>query len=307
MDDIPGISAPVHVAGPDGPWHDVHDGIRLRGNAAVYATWGEWLPVLLTDPLLRPLLGRDWQRYRRTPDAAIRYRFAASRLVVKYTAAAVLGAEPADLDLAYRIGGRPYLRGLDQIDLSLTHTDDLIAVGISCNGRIGVDAEPADRRVSFALLKEQVCTFAERRELARLGEREQAAALLRLWTLKEAYAKALGQGLRLSFTEFGFELDGGGLLAPDGTPAARGEWSFATHTALGRYLISVACHDTGLDTSRDIAVATMLDAGLLDTVAEFLGEDEPSASRTGCQSACAVSSNAHALGSSMETQPTAHR
>ena len=31
--------------------------------------------------------------------------------------------------------------------------------------------------------------------------------MVRLWTLKEAYSKALGQGLRFRFTEFGFGLD----------------------------------------------------------------------------------------------------
>ncbi|WP_405987828.1 4'-phosphopantetheinyl transferase family protein [Streptomyces sp. NBC_00986] len=272
MDDTARISPFSHVPGPDGPWHTVRESMRLRGNAVVYTTWGEWLPAVLADAALQPLLGRDWQRYRRTADPTIRYRFVASRLAVKYTAAAALGVEPADLDLAYRIAGRPYLRGLGQIDLSLTHTDDLIAVGISRNGRIGVDAEPMDRRMPVGLLKDQMCTFAERRELAGLDEREQAAALLRLWTLKEAYTKALGQGMRLAFTQFGFDPGGGGLLAPDGTPAAHGEWAFATRPALSRYLISVACHDAGLDASPDIAVATMLDEGFLGTVVELLGE-----------------------------------
>ncbi|MFC7310279.1 4'-phosphopantetheinyl transferase family protein [Streptomyces monticola] len=264
------ITAPVHITGPEGPWKEVREGMDLRGNASVYTTWGEWLTVAVGDPALRPMLGRDWQRYRRTTDPTIRYRFAASRLAVKYTAAAALGATPAELDLAYRLGGRPYLRGFDQIDVSLTHTDDLIAVGISRLGRIGIDTEPADRVMSFELLQDHVCTFAEKKELARLPEGEQAAAMLRLWTLKEAYTKALGQGLRLSFTEFGFGTGSAGLLAPDGTPAESGEWAFGTYPALGRYLVSVACHDAGLDPARDTAVATMLDEGFMGAVAELI-------------------------------------
>ncbi|MFE4642950.1 4'-phosphopantetheinyl transferase family protein [Streptomyces sp. NPDC056730] len=267
------ITRPIHVSGPAGPWHPVREGLALRGNAVVHTTWGEWLPAAVTDPALRPLLGRDWQRYRNTTDPTIRYRFVASRLAVKFTAAAALGTEPAELDLAYRIGGRPYLRGFGQIDVSLTHTDDLIAVGISRHGRIGVDAEPADRPMSFDLLRRHMCTPAERAELAPLPEAEQAAALLRLWTLKEAYTKALGQGLRLGFTEFGFAADSPALLAPDGSSAARGEWAFATYRALGRYLISVACHDTGLDTAADTEVRTMLDAGFMGAVAEALAAD----------------------------------
>ncbi|MFJ3927810.1 4'-phosphopantetheinyl transferase family protein [Streptomyces sp. NPDC090022] len=264
------LAPPVHVTGPDGPWDAVSAAVTEHGHAVVYATWGEWLTAALSDTALRPLLGRDWQRYRRTADAAIRYRFVTSRMVVKYTAAAALRTEPAALDLSYRIGGRPYIRGLDQLDVSLSHTEDLIAVGISRTGRIGVDAEPAGRRMSFELLHDRVCTPAEAAELARLPAAEQAAGMLRLWTLKEAYTKALGQGLRLDFNEFGFGLDSGELLAPDGRPAAHGEWAFGTHHVLGRYLLSVACHDTGLDPAVDTAVHTMLDEGFMSMVEEVL-------------------------------------
>ncbi|MFE2878201.1 4'-phosphopantetheinyl transferase family protein [Streptomyces roseus] len=282
------ITAPVHVTGPAGPWEAVREGMARRGNASVHTTWGEWLTAALAEPALRPLLGRDWQRYRHTTDPTIRFRFVASRLAVRYTAAAALGTDPAKLDLSYKPGGRPYLRGLDQIDLSLTHTDELIAVGISRNGRIGIDTEPADRRLAFSLLQNQVCTEAERAELAALPEAEQSAGMLRLWTLKEAYTKALGQGLRMGFSEFGFATRGAtgatgatsgsgsghaadtGLLAPDGTPAAHGEWAFGTYPVLGRYLVSIACHDAGLDPSRDTAVSTMLDEGFFAMVSGLL-------------------------------------
>ncbi|MFE7778574.1 4'-phosphopantetheinyl transferase family protein [Streptomyces sp. NPDC057445] len=266
------IAAPVHVTGPEGPWDAVYEGLEEHGNAVVHATWGEWLTAALADSSLRHLLGRDWQRYRRTADAAVRYRFVTSRMVVKYTAAAALRTAPAALDLAYKIGGRPYIRGLDQIDVSLSHTDDVITVGVSRTGRIGVDVEPAKRPMSFELLHDHMCTPAEQAELARMPDERKAAELLRLWTLKEAYTKALGQGLRLGFTEFGFGLESGDLLAPDGSVAARGEWSFATYEVLGRYLVSVACHDTGLAPDRDTAVHTMLDDGFMGAVEEVLAD-----------------------------------
>ncbi|MFE6848237.1 4'-phosphopantetheinyl transferase family protein [Streptomyces sp. NPDC057686] len=265
------IAPPLHVCGPRGPWEEVRANLERDGSAVVFATWGEWLTAVLSDAELRPLLGRDWQRYRRTRDAAMRYRFVASRMVLKYTAAAALRTEPAALDLAYKIGGRPYIRGFDQIDVSLSHADDLIVVGVSRTGRIGVDTEAAGRKMSFQLFHEQMCTPTEHAELTRMTGDRQGPELLRLWTLKEAYTKALGQGLRLGFTAFGFGLESGGLLAPDGSAASRGEWAFATHPVLGgSYLVSTACHDTGLDTARDTAVHTMLDEGFMGAVEEGL-------------------------------------
>lgn len=258
-------AAPLHMPRPTGPWHGVQENLSQLGNAVVYTTWTEWLPSVLTSPRLRDLLGPDWDRYRRTPDAAVRYRFAAARLLIKYTAATALGTTPENIDLAYRLGGRPYLRGFDQLELSLTHTGELMAVGLSRTGRIGVDVELADRVIRLDLLEGQILTPAEAQELAELPESERIAQTVRVWTLKEAYSKALGQGLRLGFKEFGFSR-GGRLRAPDGSSVTRGEWGFATHPVMGRYLLSVACHDAGLNTAGDTSVETMLDRGFLSAM-----------------------------------------
>jgi 4'-phosphopantetheinyl transferase len=263
-------AVPLRVPRPDGPWHGVREDLAELGNAVVHTTWSEWLPSVLTTPGLRELLGADWDRYRRTPDAAVRYRFAAARLLIKRTASAALGIAPEYLDLAYRLGGRPYLRGFDQIELSLSHTGDLMAVGLSRTGRIGVDVELAARAVRLDLLEAQILTPAEATEIAGLPEAERVPYALRLWTLKEAYSKALGQGLRLGFKEFGFTR-GLKLRAPDGSAATRGEWGFATHPVMGRYLLSMACHDAGLSTADDTSVGTMLDQGFLSAMSR--GDD----------------------------------
>lgn len=259
----PAARPPVHVPRPDSSWRDIETNLQHGGATVAYATWTEWLPALLTTPHLTALLGRDSDRYTATRDAAVRCRFAASRLLIKYTAAAALGIEPRDIDIAYRLGGRPYLRGLDQVEVGLTHTGELMAVGISRTGRIGLDAERADRRFDLDVLLGQMCTPAERAQLQALPAGERQACALRLWTLKEAYTKALGQGMRLAFTAFGFGLTAGGLRTPDGAAALGEEWAFATHPVLGRYLISVACHDAGLDPAGDTSVGTMLDRRLL--------------------------------------------
>ncbi|MET7686070.1 4'-phosphopantetheinyl transferase superfamily protein [Streptomyces sp. NPDC005423] len=234
-------AAPEHVAGPEGPWDAVRERFEEEGWAVVHTTWGQWLTAALLDPQLRTLLGRDWTRYRQTPAPAGRFRFAVSRVVMKYLAAEVLQVSPDALDLAYQPGGRPRLRGLgEEVHLSLAHTDELIVVGAGRGGPVGVDVESAARRVSFDLLREHVCTPQEGALLAALPEPERTDRFLRLWTLKEAYTKALGQGMRRRFNAFGFGWDEHGhtVLAEE-SPAAR-TWVFATHLVQGGYLVSEA-------------------------------------------------------------------
>ncbi|MGQ4374323.1 4'-phosphopantetheinyl transferase superfamily protein [Streptomyces sp. SAS_267] len=241
---------PCHVPGPDGPWEQVQERIELTGRAVVHTTWGQWLTAALLDPELRTLLGRDWPRYRQHPAPAGRLILAVSRTVLKHTAAQVLQVPSGRLDLAYLPGGRPVLRGLGaDLQVSLAHTDELIVVGVSRVGPLGVDAEPAGRRISLPALCEHVCTAQEARLLEALPEQERTGAFLRLWTLKEAYAKALGHGMRRRFTAIGFEWDATGRARLAGDTA--GQWSFATHLVDGRYLVSEAYrHDQDQDQDR---------------------------------------------------------
>ncbi|MER6471602.1 4'-phosphopantetheinyl transferase family protein [Streptomyces collinus] len=284
MTRIPHLAPPLHVPGPAGPWDQVREAMRRRGNAVVFTTWGEWLSAVVTEPRLRLLLGRDWPRYRRTTDPLVRHRFAAARLVLKYTAAAALDTDPAELDLAYKINGRPHLRGLRQVDVGLSHTGELIVVGVGRGGRIGVDAEPLSRTLSLDVMGERMCTPAERAFLGRLDSPTRTAAMLRLWTLKEAYTKALGQGMRLAFHEFGFPPDGfapdtevglpvsheAGLLAPDGSPAARGTWAFGTYRVMERYLVTAARYDAVRRATTGTSGHTVADETSMSLVAQLL-------------------------------------
>jgi 4'-phosphopantetheinyl transferase len=237
---------PLHVGGPEWVWDPVVDRVAGAGRVVVYTTWGEWLAGALLDGELRVLLGRDWPRYRQFADPAARFRFAVSRLVVKYTAAAVLEVAPVSLDLGYRPGGRPQLRGLGaELDLSLAHSDELIAVAVSRSGPVGVDAEPADRPISVDLLREHICTVEEAAALEALPPAQRAEQLVRLWTLKEAYAKALGHGLRRRFDAFGFRWGAQGRIELDEDSPSAGAWDFATHVVHGRYLVSQAYRGPG--------------------------------------------------------------
>ncbi len=228
-----------------------------------------WLPHGERDSeLLSALLGRDWRRYQAFGDRPrMQERFLASRLLLRHAAAAALDTTPQLVDLAYQPGGRPYVRGCDQIDISLSHTEEMMVVGITRRGRIGVDVERADRRLAHTGSESQACTPFEKRRLDEGDDGARNDTLVRLWTLKEAYSKALGQGLRFRFTEFGFALRGSQarLVRPDGTDTGADEWAFRTF-GVGRYVVSAAVSDAGFGEPTDLSIGTTLDAGLLDAL-----------------------------------------
>lgn len=270
------IGRPLPGLGPAGAWDPVRAELAASGSVLVYGKTSGWLPrgEAGAADTVRRLLGRDWVRYENLARPGTRDRFVASRLFLRWTAAAVLDTTPDLVDLSYQPGGRPYVRGCDQIDVSLSHTEEMMVVAVTRRGRIGVDVERADRRLAGTGSESQACTPYERELLDAGGDRARNDTMVRLWTLKEAYSKALGQGLRFRFTEFGFDLGGAvaRLVRPDGTPVAGDDWTFGTFGVGERYVVSAAVHDTGFGDQADLSVATMLDEGLFETLLGRPGE-----------------------------------
>ncbi|MEU3984646.1 4'-phosphopantetheinyl transferase superfamily protein [Streptomyces sp. NPDC026672] len=277
----------IGVTARDTDWSAVREDLRYYGTVVVHGRLADWRPRACERGALRALLGRDWARYCAIGQPEVRDRYAASRRLLKHTAAAALGAEASDLELAYGPTGRPYLRGCDQIDISLSHTEDLLVVGLTSRGLIGVDAERADRKIYRRGLARLACTPHERTMLAGLAERDRNPNLVRLWTLKEAYSKAIGQGLQFRFQEFGFGLGPGGgtvrLNRPDGTVGAGDEWSLRTlllDSGGTAFVVSVAVYDIGLGRTLDTEITTMLDAEAVGAIQRAL--DAERAPRSQC-------------------------
>ena len=92
--------------------------------------------------------------------------------------------------------GKPSIvdgRGRSGPAISLSHTKGLIAVAVAAEGAIGIDVEHHRTR-DFVALAEQAFGPAEQAEVAVHG----AEAFYRIWTLREAMAKATGEGLALA-------------------------------------------------------------------------------------------------------------
>lgn len=190
---------------PLGPWSGPMSDLQRNGFAVTTARVSDWAPHLPVGAALMRLLGNDQDRYARLPNS-LRARFATTRLMMKQVAAVALCCSPEDIDLGYSLKGKAFVRGQDRAYLSLSHTMDLAAVAISQIGPVGVDVEHSRRDLAHPDISAMITTPAEFAELSQLTAEARQRALLRTWTLKEAYSKALGQGQSFSFTGFGFDV-----------------------------------------------------------------------------------------------------
>lgn len=98
--------------------------------------------------------------------------------------------------------GKPALCPESQIRFNLSHCDGLAALVLAKNLEVGVDTE----NMSALGLADPFITAsfhpAEKDLLSRVSAARKKYTTARIWTAKEAYVKALGIGLAMSFSAF---------------------------------------------------------------------------------------------------------
>lgn len=150
------------------------------------------------------LVGDDRRRIAAATHPATHARRATSLSLVRRLGSEILDADPTRLWIERDASGRPHLTGdeqgaahheLEGVGLSISHTDDVVAVALALDRAVGIDLEAAARDPLPA--GRLWMSWAEQQAVERVGLPAARAQLLsRLWTGKEAAVKALGAGLR---------------------------------------------------------------------------------------------------------------
>lgn len=120
----------------------------------------------------------------------------------------VIGVPSGALEFAAGEHGRPELVAPEAargFRFNLSHTHGLVACSVTRGADIGVDVEYAERRVDILGVARQVFSPVEVAGLATLSGTEQRERFFELWTLKEAYIKAIGKGLSAPLRSITFD------------------------------------------------------------------------------------------------------
>ena len=105
--------------------------------------------------------------------------------------------------------GKPSLAEHPEVRYNISHADGVAAAAVS-GYECGVDCERV--RAYDPRVVKRVCGVSEQAMLKAAPESERDLLFFRLWTLKEAYAKALGRGLSLPLRDASFAFDGDRIL-----------------------------------------------------------------------------------------------
>jgi 4'-phosphopantetheinyl transferase len=170
--------------------------------------WRGWFSNLPANPPEHALLSVEEQsRAAAFKFPAPQRRFIAGRAALRRALAWALAIAPQAVTFAYGEKGKPALDPTvhpEEIHFNVSHSHDLLLIvvaGIPC----GIDAEHARPLGDPLALAQDYFTDDEYAHVAASGD--PARTFFRLWTRKEAYSKAMGDGFGAVWNSFS-ALDG---------------------------------------------------------------------------------------------------
>ena len=180
-------------------------------------------------PLPGGMLSEDEEtRAQRMAEGLARRQFVAGRTLLRATLAQATGRDPQTFRFHYGERGKPFLP--QGPPFSLSHSGDRVvaavgAAGPAEGGRLGVDVEVVRpvRRME-AVVRRQFAP-EEVEWWAGLPAARRRAGFFQLWTRKEAFAKALGDGLSAPWKAFAVAVADGGLGRLDLPGERADQWS----------------------------------------------------------------------------------
>lgn len=153
-------------------------------------------------PLLAPDERVRAERYRFEKD---RRHFANARAALRRLLARGSGLPEREIRLETDAFGKPFLANCERsalpsggrLHFNLSHSGGRALYALSRDVPLGVDLETLDHAPRLPPIARSFCAKAEIHWTATLDEAEKARALLRLWTMKEAWLKAVGTGFQI--------------------------------------------------------------------------------------------------------------
>jgi 4'-phosphopantetheinyl transferase len=190
---------------------------------------------------LRLLCADERARYDRLGFAEDRRDYVAAHALLRIALGRVTDTAPEELRFDTTALGKPFLipsrRERPPSLFSLAHSRGYVACVIGLQGPLGVDVEPVARNIRAMEIARRVLSDEESSALEHCRDDERAARFCELWTLKEAFAKARGDGLTFPMRLPALDIVAGCLhvrCPPD--------WSFVLVDLQGTHKLAVATY-----------------------------------------------------------------
>ena len=131
-----------------------------------------------------------------------REHFIIARGVLRSILGKYLGSSPEKIQLKYGDHGKPVLPGTPPLRFNLAHSNNLMLLAVTLRHEIGIDLEYLRLMPDALDIANRFFTKTENKALRTLPESQKLEGFFIHWVCKEAYLKALGDGLAKPLDQF---------------------------------------------------------------------------------------------------------
>jgi 4'-phosphopantetheinyl transferase len=203
-------------------------------------------PAERVEELGRALSADEWERANRFRFDRHRRQYTVGRGALRALLAAYLGSRPEGVRFRYGPRGKPFLAEAPDdggLQFNLSNSDEMALVGFVHGVEIGVDVEYMKPMPDLEQIAERFFSRSEREALRALPQAMKPEGFFNCWTRKEAYLKAVGEGLAAPLDSFDVTLAPGEpprMLALEGDAARAARWSFRHFRPAEQYVGALA-------------------------------------------------------------------
>ena len=178
-----------------------------------------------------------------------RFRYIVGRARLRQGLSARLGLRPEAVELVYGKRGKPMLASqFASLDLrfNLSHSEDIAIYAFSVGREIGIDVEAVRMVPDADAIAARFFSPREYEAYLNLNLRDRAQGFFNCWTRKEAFIKALGDGLYYPLDRFDVSLAPGEpakILRVEKTPGDHCGWRVENLSPAPGFVAAVVVED----------------------------------------------------------------
>ncbi|HEX4140166.1 MAG TPA: 4'-phosphopantetheinyl transferase superfamily protein [Candidatus Methylacidiphilales bacterium] len=188
---------------------------------------------------------RERERAESFRFAEDRARFTVGRGLLRHGLRRYAPKVPPAIEMAYSSLGRPLVPAeYEAPRFSISHTRDLVALAFAAGAQAGVDLEYMQPPVDLLELAERILSEEDLHAFVSLPRHERLPAFFRVWTRKEAYLKARGEGIATGLQDVSVSLAAEAvILVTDRRDSSSTAWRLHSLPVPAEYMGCVACDE----------------------------------------------------------------
>ena len=139
-----------------------------------------------------------------------RQQYIITRGVLRQRLGLLTNLEPKDFIIEYMEHGKPALANdprYADITFNVSHSNDFALIAVAQKQNIGIDIEKINRESNHQALMTRFFSMAEQAEFQTIPDANMASAFCACWTRKEAFIKAIGNGVSYGLDNFDVTVD----------------------------------------------------------------------------------------------------